>query len=664
MDVTIRQRRVLAGVLATVLFGACGTATRAPNSGSVRVVSVTPIEPEPGAGSGPDLLAETPSETLAEENLAPDPTKVALERAIDLATEALAHYAEDPDDGAVHQKLGDARIALLEADLPEAMQDRGLSVLNWTLPMDMKNRDLETLYWELEDDARGNLDERAYIAREARRLLDRFAAAQPTDEEMAVFVDEVEHYIAYYRGSARTFFERAYQRKHKYWPTIEAAFGARRIPIELGYMAMVESGFWPRARSRANARGLWQFIPGTGRRYGLRHTDDFYDVARSTEAAAEYLLDLIGIFGSDGFLLATAAYNAGEGRIQGCLRKLDDPFGGRSFWAIRDCLARETREYVPRILAAAIIGRDPSRFGFELPSQAEALERYDVVVIPRPTSVANLASRAGVSVAALRDANEDLGTRSSTPSRNYPMYIPKDGGTALANSLRASPAPVPQLDQVASERSDGALMHVVKRGDTLSHIGEAYGVSVAQLLAWNPSLRGAVLGIGDRVAVDPRSARTRHYRVRNGDTLGQIAERFDVRLADLASANSLRAPYRLRVGHELVIPAGGGRVRGTVRYVVKRGNSLETIARLFDVATRDLRAWNGLSSNRVRAGQRLEVRPSKPHRPERYRVRRGDTIERIARRYGVATGDVLTANGLGGRSVIHPGQELEVWVID
>jgi membrane-bound lytic murein transglycosylase D len=165
----------------------------------------------------------------------------------------------------------------------------------------------------------------------------------------------VHSYVEYYRDKQREFFERSYLRKHKYWPTIRPVFEAKRIPLELGYMALVESGFAPLARSRANARGLWQFIPGTGRRYGLERAEDFYDVQRSTDAAAEYLLDLIGIYGSDSFLLATASYNAGEGRIMGCLRHLDDPFGGRSFWEIRGCLARETREYVPRILAAAII---------------------------------------------------------------------------------------------------------------------------------------------------------------------------------------------------------------------------------------------------------------------------------------------------------------------
>ena len=178
-------------------------------------------------------------------------------------------------------------------------------------------------------------------------------APAPRDAYLEVFVDEVQRYVDYYRGHGREFFERAYARKHKYWPTIEAVFSAKSIPGELGYMALVESGFNPRARSRANARGLWQFIPGTGKRYGLYRVDDFYDVRMATEAASEYLLDLIGIFGSPSFLLATAAYNAGEQRIENCLRGLDDPFEKRSFWEIRDCLARETREYVPRIMAAA-----------------------------------------------------------------------------------------------------------------------------------------------------------------------------------------------------------------------------------------------------------------------------------------------------------------------
>ena len=431
--------------------------------------------------------------------------------------------------------MDDARIALLEANLPEVMQEQGLRILDCSLGAEFQGTDLEAIAEELAlEHAGAELDERDYIEREARRILSRFGATQPSAEFLKTFIDEVETYVDYYRGRHREFFERAYLRKHKYWPIIRTTFEAKGIPVEQGYMALVESGFSPRARSHANARGVWQFIPSTGRRYGLRRTQDFADVAKSTEAASEYLLDLIGIFGSRSFLLATAAYNAGEGRIMRCLRGLDDPFGDRSFWAIRPCLARETREYVPRILAAAVIGSDPKRFGFDLPTETEMAERYDVVTIPEPTSLATIARQAGVTVADLRTANSDLSSRASTtPARNFPLYIPKGGGQALISELSATPEPRPsttelplavEMGSITAERlstgdtraapprpvleqNDGlrpagpSITVRAKRGDTLQAIAQKHGVSIADLKRWNPFLRNRVLYRGDRLTV-------------------------------------------------------------------------------------------------------------------------------------------------------------------
>src|SRR5262249_9142084 len=143
--------------------------------------------------------------------------------------------------------------------------------------------DLEALAQDLEqyESTDGQeLAERDYIEREARRILANFGDTQPRAADLEVFVDEVAEYIEYYRDKQRDFFERSYLRKHKYWPTIRRIFEAKKIPVEQGYMALVESGFNPLARSRADARGLWQFIPGTGRRYGLDRAEDFYDVNR------------------------------------------------------------------------------------------------------------------------------------------------------------------------------------------------------------------------------------------------------------------------------------------------------------------------------------------------------------------------------------------------
>ncbi len=572
------------------------------------------LEPEPGD------LSRAGVGSIAEPLEGPDvaaTTRSALEQALEWASEGLRSY-RDGDHEAARRDLSDARIKLLEADLPEAMQERGLSVLSCSLADDLRHLDLEAVaeILELESRPAEDIEEHELIEREVLKILRRFGAATPRDAYLEVFVGEVQRYVDFYRGNGRDFFERAYQRKHKYWPAIEAVFSARNIPVELGYMALVESGFNPRARSRADARGLWQFIPSTGRRYGLRRVDDFYDVRMATEAASEYLLDLIGIFGSPSFLMATAAYNAGEGRIQKCLRQLDDPFEKRNFWEIRGCLAPETREYVPRIMAAAVIATGPGRFGFDLPSAVQMSERYDVVTVARVTRLSTLARQAGTSVAELRAANSDMAsTATATPARNYPLYVPRGGGERIAAA--APPVSDLRVDETVVVRAPAAP----KAGD---------GAEPIELV------------------------------VRRGDTLSEIAARYGLRYTEVAAWNGLAKPYRLRVGQKLLIYSGGAKPR--LVYTVKRGNTLAAIADVFRVRYRDVMTWNDLRGSTLRVGQKLVIHPPRPIRLERYSVRRGDTVARIARRYGVPVRDVLTANGLRSRSLIRPGQSLLVYV--
>lgn len=598
-------------VLALLLAGCAATAPPPPST--VRIVSVSDVPAE-------EIPANEPAAVAVDEGSAPvdpgggvdltPPTSEALARAIEWATEGLRQYDRGEHEAA-YRSLTDARIILLEAELPEVMQERGLMAIHGALPDELRHHDLEAvlagLERELDSSGPAEVTERAFVERQVRGILTRFDAAAPGEPYLDVFVDEVLEYIRFYQGHHREFFERAFARKHKYWPTIRQTFEAKGIPEELGYMALVESGFNPRAYSHAGARGLWQFMPSTGRRYQLRQTDDFYDVAMATEAASEYLLDLIGIFGSRSFLLAMAAYNAGEMRVQGCLRDLDDPFGKRSFWEIRGCLARETREFVPRIIAAAVIGSDPRRFGFDLATEEEVRAAYDVVVVPGPASLATLASRAGTSVAELRTANTDLASNArSTPVRNFPLYVPRGGGETLEASLAAEPP------------------------------------------------------AAERPSPPPPATAATTYRVRRGDTLSEIAERHGVSYPDLARWNGLSPPYRLQVGQTLSVRGDAETAR--IVYKVKRGNTLETIADVFAVRYRDIMRWNDLKSSRVYVGQELVIHPPRPVKVETYRVRRGDTVADIARRFGVPVRDVLTANGLGTRTVIRPGQRLTIYV--
>jgi membrane-bound lytic murein transglycosylase D len=285
-------------------------------------------------------------------------------------------------------------------------------------------------------------------------------------------------------------------------------------------------------------------------------------------------------------------------------------------------------------MAAAVIGTDPARFGFDLPDERTVRETYDVVSIPAVTSLAQVARDAGTTVAELRTANSDLAsTATTTPARNFPLYIPKGGGERLARSLAAAPGASSAGDAASwPERASSAA--------TSTPSGTATSRAVP-----------AVATTGDRPRV---------YTVRRGDTLSRIARQYGVSVGDLASWNGLRPPYRLSIGQKLDVHGTSGPPR--VVYTVKRGNTLSAIADVFSVRYRDIMSWNKLRRNTLQVGQELVIHPPRPLRVESYRVRRGDTVAKIARRYGVPVRDVLTANGLGKRTVIRPGQRLVVYV--
>ncbi len=504
-------------------------------------------------------------------------TREIIDRAMTWANEGLVSYSSS-NYPAAYESLNGARILLLEADMPEYWKEQGLAVLQPGLPKELRGYDLRKVFDDLERERSNEPTEKAeisYIETEVGRILRRFGETEPGSRNLPELITETHSYVDFYRGRGRAFYERAYVRKRKYWPIIAEIFATRNLPAELGYIALVESGFNPRAVSHANAAGLWQFIPDTGRRYGLSEANDFFDVRKSTTAAAEYLIDLLSIFGSPSFLLATASYNAGEGKILSCLRKIDNPFEKRTFWEIRSCLATETREYIPRILAAAVIGSNPARFGFALPSDEEIDGLFDIVQVAAPQPLSRLAEMAGVAVEDLRTANNEIAASSDwTPGRNFPLYVPHGAGERLETALASLPADLPTASGPAETR------FAMEAGPT-------------------------------------------RYKVRRGDTLSKIAARFGSTSTSLAQRNRLRKPYRLQVGQTLVVSSGrssaserttgASSTSATVVFTVRRGHTLSQIAELFSVSTSDLKRWNHLSGTTIQVGQKLTIHPGRRH---------------------------------------------------
>jgi membrane-bound lytic murein transglycosylase D len=351
--------------------------------------------------------------------------------------------------------------------------------------------------------------------------------------------DSVQKWVDYFTGPNRDAFARFLNRGSRYRKLVEKCLVEQGIPKEFYYLAMIESGYVTHATSSARAVGIWQFIRGTAERYGLRANgivDERRDPERATKAAAKYLKDLYNVFGS--WRLAMAAYNAGEHRILSAIMKGKN----RDFWTLAEkrVLPRETMDYVPKFFAAAIIGEKPEKFGFTVSEEGEPWG-FDVVEVPSPVRLADVANATRVPLAKLKSLNPHLlkGITPSGPSK-YALYFPsgESGRVDSAVSRLVAMKPVRKRSPAAAS----SRFHIVKRGETLTSIGRKYGLSVAALRKTN-RLRSGRIQVGKKLVVARRKPKTRSvvYRVRPGDTLIGISSQFGVPVPELRKINNLRS---------------------------------------------------------------------------------------------------------------------------
>lgn len=405
-------------------------------------------------------------------------------------------------------------------------------------------------------------------------------------------------------------------RMGRYEPLISHQLRQRGMPQDLIFLALIESGFSPVAYSPAHAVGVWQFIAATGRRYGLEvshYIDERRDPVRATEAALDYLEDLYERFGS--WYLAAASYNTGENRVERLLRTHADGARGDDdlFWQIRDRLPRETREYVPKIIAAAILGRHADHFGFG-EVEPEPAESFEVVTVPDATDLGVIAGAAGVDVAEVKALNPHFLRDMTPPGRAVQVRLPPGRGEAFTKAY----ALIPPDERVQF------IEHMVRPGETLSHIARRYGVSIGELQAANRISNPHAIAMNSRLIV-PRGGGAR----------------------PAAGSRSVAEPSE---------GGSGAGESASSTYTVRRGDSLWTIARSFGVSVDDLRQWNQLSGSTIRPGQKLELR----HAFRTYSVQAGDTLWDIARAHGVTIAEIRDWNGLSSESVIRPGQTLHI----
>lgn len=475
--------------------------------------------------------------------------------------------------------------------------------------------------------------------------------------------DRVQYYLDMFRGMARDRFNIWLSRMPRYEPMIRARLQKQGLPGDLVYLALIESGFSNQAVSRARATGMWQFMKGTARLYGLRvdsWVDERRDPVRATDAAARFLSALYQKFGS--VYLACAAYNAGGGKIGRSLNRLDVDeeeesdslvYSDATFFRLYDTklLHRETRDYVPKLIAAALIAKEPSKYGFA-PQPDEEMVANDSIVVPAMTSLDVIARLADTSLTAIRELNPQYLRLATPPGVASVVRLPMGRGAQTA----AAYASLPASDRVSFRT------HIATHGETAAGVARRYGVSYRALLAANPGVHSNRLKPGTRLVVPtggPMSAvvarqvaqrdhdGATYHRVRRGEKLGTIADRYDVSTAELRRWNHLGRHQKLRAGTRLrVAPpstmkiATTSRTSRTTRAVAARAEAHPQHAKGSDQPADTSRA--------SRASTRTHV------------VRRGETLTALARRYGVSIDALKQANGLNGAAHIRAGERIRI----
>ena len=453
---------------------------------------------------------------------------------------------------------------------------------------------------------------------------------------------KVETWINYFQGRGRKWYGIWLERSGRYIPFMRKILREHGLPEDLVYLAMIESGFNSKAYSRARAAGYWQFIYSTGRLYGLQvdfWRDERRDPEKATIAAARHLKDLYDQF--QDWKLAAAAYNAGQGKVSRAINR----YQTEDFWELtkHSYLKKETKNYVPKLIAAALIAKEPGKYGFEKISYEDPLS-YDKIILRKPVNLATLAAKTNYSMDDLVRLNPELNHPVTPPNvGEYELRVPSGKSQEFIEAYNnLGPA---ELFQYAS--------HTIRRGDTISQIARHYRIPQSEIMRLNKINSARTLRLGQtlllpvpqgveikqayeqevvrsRLAVRKTAAPRQPlstsvdadttYRIRRGDNLWTIASRFGLSLYEIKNANNLSSD-RVYIDQELIIPAAGKKKSVSVRvatkvdsnlasptvHVVQSGESLWSISQQYGTSIGDIKRHNKLRRNTIWPGKRLLI---------------------------------------------------------
>ena len=444
---------------------------------------------------------------------------------------------------------------------------------------------------------------------------------------------QVEFYLDFFAKKHRNSFRRWLERSGRYVPLIQEHLRQAGLPLDLAYLPMIESGYMPMAYSRAKAAGPWQFIRSTGHHYGLtinRYVDERRDVEKATLAAIAFLSELHERFQS--WELSVAAYNAGAGKIGNGLKK----YKTNDFWelASKRYLKLETKRYVPKLMAAIIISRQPEKYGFTDIQYDQPLN-YETVDVPRWTSLEAVSAACSADLKELRSLNCELRKNFTPPDQSrYALKVPAGMKSVVEKNL----------SKVHATVTTSYKTHIVAARDTLTRICRTYNINKTTLLKVN-DLRTARLTPGQRLRIPyqatnyvlldkkllpgetPSGSNLVLHTIRPGESISGIARQYHVPPRMIASWNGLKNLHRIRAGQQLALYLQDSNTESPViiaraekkqvdrtsspprsqpvYYHVRQGDSLWSIARRHQLSPKQIRRWNNLKTNLIHPGTRL-----------------------------------------------------------